>query len=81
MSAVGSVYLVGGGPGDPGLITVRGAECLRDAEVVIYDALASDDLLDLAPPDAERIGAASACSAWACWRSGRRPGYRGLHRS
>ena len=55
MSSVGRVYLVGGGPGDPGLITVRGAQCLRNADVVIYDALASEELLDLAPHHAERI--------------------------
>ncbi len=55
MSVVGRVFLVGGGPGDPGLITVRGAQCLRDADVVIFDALVSSELLDLAPPHAERI--------------------------
>ena len=37
----GKVYLVGAGPGDPGLLTVRGAECLREADVVLYDYLAS----------------------------------------
>lgn len=51
----GIVYLVGAGPGDPGLITVRGAECLRRADVVVYDNLASPLLLDLAPVAAERI--------------------------
>lgn len=50
-----SVALVGAGPGDPGLLTVRGAELLRDAEAVVYDRLASPVLLDLAPVDAERI--------------------------
>ena len=55
MSNLGRVYLVGAGPGDPGLITVRGAQCLRDADVVVYDALASEELLDLAPPHAERV--------------------------
>ena len=55
MSSVGKVFLVGAGPGDPDLITVRGASVLRDADVVIYDALAVDDLLDLAPPHARRI--------------------------
>jgi uroporphyrinogen III methyltransferase/synthase len=50
-----TVYLVGAGPGDPGLLTVRGAELLRRADVVLYDRLAAEALVDLAPPDAERI--------------------------
>ncbi len=50
-----TVYLVGAGPGDPGLITVRGAEILRRADVVVYDRLSVETLLELAPPDAERI--------------------------
>lgn len=50
-----TVYLVGAGPGDPGLLTVRGAELLRSADVVIYDRLSASSLLDLAPADAERI--------------------------
>src|SRR5262245_34729246 len=50
----GIVHLVGAGPGDPGLITVRGAECLRRAEVLIADHLASPSLLTLAPAEAER---------------------------
>ncbi len=49
------VYLVGAGPGDAGLLTLRGAELLRRADVVIYDALANPDLLRLAPPSAELI--------------------------
>ncbi len=52
----GKVYLVGGGPGDPGLFTVRGAELLGRAEVVVYDRLANGVLLDhYLRPDAERI--------------------------
>lgn len=51
----GIVYLVGSGPGDPGLITLRGAECLSRADVVIYDYLANERLLDHAPPAVERI--------------------------
>ncbi|MCH7707363.1 MAG: uroporphyrinogen-III C-methyltransferase [Myxococcales bacterium] len=51
----GRVLLVGAGPGDPDLITVRGAQALRSADVVVYDALAAEQLLDLAPPEAQRI--------------------------
>ena len=50
-----TVHLVGAGPGDPGLLTVRGAELLRRAEVVVYDRLAEPALLDLAPAGAEHI--------------------------
>ena len=49
------VYLVGAGPGDAGLLTLRGAELLRRADVVIYDALANPELLRLAPATAEFI--------------------------
>jgi uroporphyrinogen III methyltransferase / synthase len=49
------VYLVGGGPGDPDLITVKGRKVLERADVVLYDALASDRLLAYAPASAERI--------------------------
>jgi len=51
----GKVYLVGAGPGDPGLISVKGLESLKKADVIIYDRLLDDLLLGLAPPDAERI--------------------------
>ncbi len=51
----GIVYLVGAGPGDPGLLTLRGAECLRRADVVVYDRLAHPDHLRHARPDAERV--------------------------
>ncbi len=46
---------MGGGPGDPGLLTLRGAELLRRADVVVHDRLADPRLLELAPPAAERI--------------------------
>jgi uroporphyrin-III C-methyltransferase/precorrin-2 dehydrogenase/sirohydrochlorin ferrochelatase len=51
----GRVLLVGAGPGDPELITVRGARALAEADVVVYDRLAPPALLDLLPDDAERI--------------------------
>jgi len=51
----GKVVLVGAGPGAPDLITLRGAEALRRADAIVYDALASPRLLDLAPPGALRI--------------------------
>ncbi len=58
-----TVYLVGAGPGDPGLITVRGAEVLGRADVVVYDRLVDPSLLDLAPADAERVYAGKAPGA------------------
>ncbi|HZJ24965.1 MAG TPA: uroporphyrinogen-III C-methyltransferase [Anaerolineales bacterium] len=51
----GIVYIVGGGPGDPGLITVKGLDCLRCADVVLYDRLASPELLHETQPHAELI--------------------------
>lgn len=50
-----TVYLVGAGPGDPGLLTRRGAELLGRADVVVHDRLSAAELLDLAPETAERI--------------------------
>lgn len=51
----GKVYLVGAGPGDPDLITVKGRECLKRADIIIYDHLASATLLKYARQDAEII--------------------------
>ena len=51
----GKVYLIGAGPGDPGLITVKAKECIQTADVVVYDYLASPFLLDYAGKDAEII--------------------------
>lgn len=53
----GKVYLVGAGPGDPGLFTIKGLELLRKADVVMYDALANPELLKECRPDAEVIDA------------------------
>ena len=55
----GTVYLVGAGPGDAGLLTLRGAELLGHADVVIYDILANAELLRLAPKTAELISRGS----------------------
>jgi uroporphyrinogen III methyltransferase / synthase len=51
----GKVSLVGAGPGDPGLLTLRAASALRDADVLLYDALVSDAIVDLVPESCERI--------------------------
>ena len=55
MVVQGTVYLVGAGPGDPRLLTLRGAEVLQRADVVVHDRLVPEALLDLAPSGAERI--------------------------
>ncbi|WP_163183411.1 uroporphyrinogen-III C-methyltransferase [Neobacillus sedimentimangrovi] len=51
----GKVYLVGAGPGDIGLITVKGLEAIKQAEVILYDRLANPKLLEFAPADCELI--------------------------
>lgn len=55
MKEKGIVYLVGAGPGNAGLLTLRGAELLKQADVVVYDALVNPEFLRLAPADAEII--------------------------
>jgi uroporphyrin-III C-methyltransferase len=55
--AIGKVYLVGAGPGDPGLMTLKGKAILECAEVVIYDALVSPAILAMINPLAEKIDA------------------------
>ena len=52
---MGKVYLIGAGPGDPGLITLRGLDLIRSADLILYDNLATPALLDYARPDAERV--------------------------
>ncbi len=51
----GKVYLVGAGPGDPGLMTVRGLQLLRRAQVIVYDQLVNPVLLEEVSDNAERI--------------------------
>ena len=55
MAEPGTVYLVGAGPGHPGLLTLRAVECLRLAELVLYDRLVPAELLDHAPATARRL--------------------------
>ncbi|HEX6708711.1 MAG TPA: uroporphyrinogen-III C-methyltransferase [Rubrobacter sp.] len=49
------IYLVGSGPGDPGLFTLKGVRCMEEADAVVYDRLAPEALLKYASPEAERI--------------------------
>jgi uroporphyrinogen III methyltransferase/synthase len=62
---LGKVYLVSAGPGDPGLMTLRGAQCLRQAEVVLYDDQVDSCILAHATPSAELVcvGPDKGCSA------------------
>ncbi|MBL4614890.1 MAG: uroporphyrinogen-III C-methyltransferase [Magnetovibrio sp.] len=55
-----SVFIVGAGPGDPGLLTLKAAACLKKADVVVYDRLVSDDILAMVPDSAEKIFAGKA---------------------
>lgn len=54
------VFIVGAGPGDPGLLTLKAAECLKKADVVVYDRLVSDEILNMVPEGAEKIFAGKA---------------------
>lgn len=62
MKKQGKVYLIGAGPGDPGLLTLKGRDCLAEADAVVYDRLADPRILGWVRPEAERIyvGKASA---------------------
>lgn len=62
MRKKGFVYLVGAGPGDPGLFTLKGARILKEAQVVVYDRLVSDRILAMANPEAEFIYVGKASS-------------------
>ncbi len=57
MTQFGKVYLVGAGPGDPGLMTLKGKALLECADVVVYDALVSPPILTMMNPQAEQIDA------------------------
>ena len=52
---MGKVWLVGAGPGDPGLLTLKGARALAQCDTLVYDYLASQAIVSLAPPDCEKI--------------------------
>ncbi len=63
---VGRVFLVGAGPGDPGLFTIRGRELVRTADVIVYDRLVNPALLEATRPDALRLFVGKAAGAHAC---------------
>jgi uroporphyrin-III C-methyltransferase len=62
----GSVWLAGAGPGDPGLITALGLHAIAQADVILYDALVNETLLDFARPDAELIYAGKRAGRTSC---------------
>ena len=52
---LGKVWLVGAGPGDPGLLTLKGARAIAECDVLVYDYLASNAIVGMATPDCEKI--------------------------
>ncbi len=63
MSTIPEVYFVGAGPGDPDLLTVRALKLLREADIVLYDALVSDAILDLIPRRVRRLSVGKRAGA------------------
>ncbi len=55
VETVGKVFLIGAGPGDPGLLTLKGKACLETSDVVLYDRLVSSEIMHFVRPDAEKI--------------------------
>ena len=55
LAAPGTVYLIGAGPGAPELLTIKGASLLKSCDAVVYDHLASEELLELTPKHCRRI--------------------------
>ena len=55
MPIQGKVYLIGAGPGDPGLVTIRARDLIELADVIVYDYLANSQILDWTKPDCEKI--------------------------
>jgi uroporphyrin-III C-methyltransferase len=62
-STQGTVWLVGAGPGDPELLTLKAARLLKQADVVLYDSLVSDQVLDMIAPQSKRVHVGKRCGA------------------
>ncbi len=58
----GKVTLVGAGPGDAGLLTIKGKAALLNADTVVYDRLVGEDIIDMIPPQVEKINAGKKSS-------------------